>query len=151
MDLLGMIFNDLRSPEQKRKDSEQYEMRMYPLGEEQRSRSSALLCGVPGKIRNEVAVFLFLVAKQNYLNGIELGQTPKNSAIQALKGVKKTFMTTDKNIPYIFSLAMLDLCVNSMDDYPEYEEVRNLEHRLFPNGTKNPNWDELPVRDEELL
>lgn len=147
MDLLGTIFNDMRSPEQKKKDSEAYEARMYPLGEEQKSRAGALLCGVPGKVRNEVAVFLYLVAKQNYLNGIELGQTPKNSAEKALKAMRKMFMTSDKNIPFIFSLAMLDLNTDSMDDYPDYEDIRALEQRIFPNGIKNPVWEELPERE----
>lgn len=151
MDLLGMLFNDLRSPSQKLEDSARYDAKMYPFGKAQEEEAKLVLNGVPGKIRNEVAVFLYLIAKQNFIARHELGDTTEQSAEKALRAMRKVHMTREKNIAFIFSLAMLDLNLESMEYYPHFEEVHALEQKLFPDGLNHPNWEALPQWEKETV
>lgn len=151
MDILSAIFRDMRSVDQKREDSEKYEAKMLPFGPEQKKEASYILYGVPGKLRNEAAVFLYLVAKETWMDCEQKGMDPAGCAAETLKKMQKMRLSHKKNLPFILALAILDQQIESLEEYPQFEDVHELSKRLFPAGLDQPNWEALPVGRQEKL
>lgn len=147
MDVLSAIFHDMRSLDQKRKDQEHYESQMLPFGPDQKKEAGYLLHGVPKKLRNETAIFLYLIAKETWAACEESGMEPPLCASEAMQKMKKMHLSHKDNLPFILALAILDRQIQSLDEYPQFEDVYALSKQLFPDGPDRPNWEVLSMAD----
>lgn len=143
MDILSAIFHDMRSPEQKWMDRERYESKMLPFGSEQKKEAGYILHGVPKRLRNETAVFLYLVAKETWATCEEVGMEPAQCAAEAMRKMKKMRLSHKDNLPFILALAILDRQIRSLEEYPQFEDVYALSKQLYPEGPDQPNWEAL--------
>ena len=134
---------DLRSGEQRAADYAAYQEYMFPLGKGQQERIKAALQGVPKKAAEEKLLFLFYVTKERYVEERMKGR-PRLACWQgACKALQKFPFAPKADLPFLLSLAVLDMEAESLEDYPQREAIQALSQRLFPGSAKQPDWSAL--------
>lgn len=143
MAIFKKSFLDFRSSSQKKQDYEEFQRYMFPFGEDQRRCVERALLGVPKVTPANKLMFLFLVAKERYLELQLEDQDEQTCRLEALRALQKWRFSHKDNLPYLYSLVMLDLRVESLENYPTVREIYAFQKRLFPNGLKHPDWSAL--------
>ena len=93
-------------------------------------------------------MFLFLIIKEEYLKAEREGLEPVQCAERARVHATKQRVLPQEELPYLFSYAMLETQISSLEDMPDVERVLQLQSRLFPDGYDAPDWSALPERNQ---
>ena len=93
-------------------------------------------------------MFLFLIIKEEYLKAEHEGLEPVQCAERARVHATKQRVLPREELPYLFSYAMLESQISSLEDMPDVESVLQLQSRLFPDGYDAPDWSALPERNQ---
>lgn len=134
---------DFRSAAQKKEDYRQFQLCVLPLGDGQKEKAAAVLAAAPKKAPPERLMFLFLVAKERYLETERAEKTQAECRKESLHYLGRFHLTSRENLAYVFCLALLDMQTESLDDYPTADQVYDLMNKLFPVKFSSPNWDAL--------
>ncbi len=106
-----MFENMFLSKEEREKNFEEYQKRLFPLGIKQRDLALlAIRDLVSKKIRDEELLFYFIVSKQKYMENNELSKI--------YKYLKNRGIFNEDEIKNILSLVILDHNTTSLDSYP---------------------------------
>lgn len=137
-------FFEYRSSAQKAQDYEKFQEYMFPYGEAQRKCAERVLEAAPKKTPKERMFFLFLVAKERYIERKLEGCGVEKCREDALKYLQRFRFAPKENLAFVYALAMLDLAMTEPEEYPTAQQVYSLSQELFPENLKNPNWSVLP-------
>jgi len=136
---------------QKEKDAQlqAYKELMFPFGDEEKQLITKLFRRAI-RVNNEHKVmFVFLAIKETYLEGERDGLSPADCAQKAHRKAPTYHMVPKNVLPFIFTLAMQDLNLTSLEEMPSVEQVLELQKQIFPGGYSNPQWTALPERNNE--
>ena len=62
------------------------------------------------------------------------------------RGVEGRWRFTNReNLPYIFTLMLLDMDTQELESYPTYHDIYQLMTDLFPGDWKTPDWSALAL------
>ena len=116
---------------------EAYQNEMFPFGDEEKRLVTQHLQRVNRMYPVNKTLFLFLIIKEEYQKAEREGLEPAQCAERPRE-----------ELPYLFSYAMLESQISSLEDMPDVESVLQLKSRLFPDGYDAPDWSALPERNQ---
>ena len=145
MAIFKKSFFDRRNAAQKAADYSAFEAYMYPLGDEQRKMIRLALQGAPRPGREEEMMFIFLTAKERYIECQMEGSDAARCREEAWKVTRRWRFTNRENLPYIFTLMLLDMDTEELESYPSYHDIYQLMTDLFPGDWKTPDWSALAL------
>ena len=117
---------------EKLKKREAYQNEMFPFGDEEKRLVTHHLQRV----------------KEEYLKAEREGLAPSQCAERARVHATKQRVLPQEELPYLFSYAMLETRISSLEDMPDVDRVLQLQSRLFPDGYDAPDWTALPERNQ---
>lgn len=138
------------APSQKKIDcANAYQARLFPLGVEEKALvAQHLLRAIPNySVRK--TMFLFLTIKDTYCTDLNNGLPSDAAAEHAHRQSQQYHLVSRDQLPYIFSLALLELEASSLDQMPDTDAVTALQKRLFARGYDTPDWAALPERKQQ--
>lgn len=104
------------SVEERQKKSDEYQKKIFPLGLEQRELALKTLRPlIRPKIKDTELLFVYVVAKEAYLDG-------KFDGLD--KHLRRQRSLTAQEIAYVKALVQLDAGLVSLDGYPDAETVK---------------------------
>ena len=116
---------------------EAYQNEMFPFGDEEKRLVTQHLQRVNRMYPVNKTLFVFLIIKEEY-------QKAERARVHATK----QRVLPREELPYLFSYAMLESQISSLEDMPDVESVLQLKSRLFPDGYDAPDWSALPERNQ---
>ncbi len=133
---------------EKLKKREAYQNEMFPFGDEEKRLVTQHLQRVNRTYPVNKTLFLFLIIKEEYLKAEREGLEPVQCAERARVHATKQRVLPQEELPYLFSYAMLETQISSLEDMPDVDRVLQLQSRLFPDGYDAPDWTALPERNQ---
>lgn len=134
------------SSREKEARMEDYTEIMFPFGDVQKRCVNELFANALKPCHAHKMMFVFLAIKETFYEAERDGEDLISCAVRAHKRAPAFHMIPKDNLPYVFSLAMLDMNVQDPDELPDVVQVLQLQQKLFPNGYKKPEWTALPER-----
>ena len=133
---------------EKLKKREAYQNEMFPFGDEEKRLVTQHLQRVNRMYPVNKTLFLFLIIKEEYQKAEHEGLAPSQCAERARVHATKQRVLPREELPYLFSYAMLETQISSLEDMPDVDRVLQLKSRLFPDGYDAPDWTALPERNQ---
>lgn len=127
---------------------EAYQNEMFPFGDEEKRLVTHHLQRVNRTYPVNKTMFLFLIIKEEYQKAEREGLEPVQCAERARVRSCKQHVLPQEELPYLFSYAMLETRIPSLEDMPDVDRVLQLQSRLFPDGYDAPDWSALPERNQ---
>lgn len=129
----------MRSPEQRKADSAQYDRWAFPYGEEQKARITALLSALLPEEPPSTAMAVYLIAREGYTGPFQSDEAARQSRTeeQRLQGcraaLKKQLPGPHRSkAPRYLALIAADLEVGPELAYPTAEELLQRAEALSP-------------------
>lgn len=112
-----------KSREQLKKQQQEYEQRILPLGEAQRQQVLGVLRQLYAgtKWTDSELLYLFFNAKEQFLEG----ETPEDGLALAAAGLAGSSLAKKLDTKPLLALVQLDAPLTSLDAYPTAEQVRS--------------------------
>lgn len=139
-------FFGLTSSREQEARFQDYTDTMFPFGTDQKRLVSSLLRNVPKAADEPKLMFVFLTIKETWLEYENQGCTAAKCAEAAWKKAQRFHLLPKADLPYVFALAALERDIEDLDELPTVEEILEHQSKLFPAGSKKPDWTALTER-----
>ena len=107
---------------------EAYQNEMFPFGDEEKRLVTQHLQRVNRTYPVNKTMFLFLIIKEEYLKAEHEGLEPSQCAERARVRSCKQHVLPQEELPYLFSYAMLETRIPSLEDMPDVDRVLQLQN-----------------------